>query len=80
MPLFKRLKQMFARWLFSVDELKVGNSVVIKPDSIVFEALSRDPPSLQVGQIWYRADLGRFAYYDGQKIRYIAKSSDCSSH
>jgi len=79
-PLLKRLKQMFVRWLFDVDELKVGNSVIIKPDSIIFEALTQDPQSPQEGQIWYRSDLGRLVYYDGTNIRLIAKRSDCSSH
>lgn len=79
-PLLKRLKQMFVRWLFDVDEVKVGNSVIIRPDSIVFETLSANPTLMQEGQLWYRADLGRFAYYDGSRVRYVAKSSDCVSH
>ena len=77
-----KLKKKFLRWLLKdVDELHVGkNSVVIKPDSIVFELLNRDPV-YEEGKVWYRSDQKRFYIRTSSETRYFLTLDDaCGSH
>ena len=68
----RRLKKRFVRWLLKdLDELKIGNSMVMYPDRLRFHGNTADP-TVSEGDAWYRSDQG-FLYMNvkGGKCRVL---------